>query len=292
MLEPSSVDMVLYHADCSDGTGAAWAAFQRLGDRATYHAVSYSEPPPDVVGRKVAILDFAYSNSAMKELIELADDLVIIDHHKSAMVELHDISCAVFDMAHSGAILAWNYFHPGKEPPKFLKYIEDRDLWKWELPYSHEFAASFDMIPLSIEEYDRFVVDSEVDAAQERGAYILAYTRSVVSKIAKRAVHRKIQGHDVAVVNSSHWKSEIGMVLSQHADLSIVWDFDHATNKTHLSLRSSQSGEVDCSELAKRFGGGGHRTAAGIMLVGCGVDTIFDREPVDDLGQSKSSSEA
>ena len=38
-----------------------------------------------------------------------------------------------FDMNHSGARLAWDYFHPGKEPPKFINYIEDCDLWAWKL---------------------------------------------------------------------------------------------------------------------------------------------------------------
>jgi uncharacterized protein len=72
-----------------------------------------------------------------KELIQKVKyHLIVIDHHKSAMIELHDISNTHFDMTKSGAMLSWEFFHPGKEPPKFIRYIQDRDLWKWELEYT------------------------------------------------------------------------------------------------------------------------------------------------------------
>ena len=89
-------------------------------------------------------------------MIEQAEALVVIDHHKSAVVELHDISNTIFDMKKSGAMLAWEFFHPGKEAPKFIQYIQDRDLWQWELPYSKEFSAAFDMIPWEFDEYEKF----------------------------------------------------------------------------------------------------------------------------------------
>ena len=39
-------------------------------------------------------------------MIEQANELLVIDHHKSAVVELHDISNTIFDMNKSGATLA------------------------------------------------------------------------------------------------------------------------------------------------------------------------------------------
>ena len=165
MIEPSSVDLVLYHDNCNDGFGAAYAAWKLLGNRAEYIACSHGDPPPDVKGKKVVILDFSYSNQVTKKLIADAEDLWVIDHHKSAMVELHDISSTHFDMTKSGAMLAWDFFHPGKESPKFIQYIQDRDLWKWELPYSKEFSAAFDMVPWEFHEYEKFEDDSVFDDA-------------------------------------------------------------------------------------------------------------------------------
>jgi oligoribonuclease NrnB/cAMP/cGMP phosphodiesterase (DHH superfamily) len=276
-MEPSSVNFVIYHADCSDGFGAAYSAWKLLGERAQYHAAKYGEPAPDVAGKNVVILDFSYDNATTKKLIKSANSLIVIDHHKSAMIELHDVSCTHFDMNHSGAMLAWKFFHPGKDAPRMIKFIEDRDLWKWEIPYSKEFSAAFDMVPFTFEDFDLFLDDSAVDNAQMRGSYILAYSKTVISKIAKRAIARKMGNKDILVVNSPHWMSEIGSVLSTKCDFAVIWYYDHDTRQVKVSLRAHHD-DADVSEVAKRFGGGGHRKAAGFALPpDVSIETIFDK---------------
>lgn len=276
ILEPSSVNCVIYHAACTDGFGAAYSAWKCLGNRAEYHACKHGTPPPDVKGKVVAILDFSYSNAVTKQMISEAENLIIIDHHKSAMVELHNISNARFDMNHSGARLAWDFFHPGKEPPKFINYIEDRDLWKWELPYSKEFSASFDMVPFQFEEFEKFEDDSVFDDAVERGSYVLAYSKTVVKKVCEKASRRKLDNLDVLVVNASHWMSEIGARLSPDCDVAVIWYYDHEDRMNKVSLRAFHE-HVDVSEIAKRWGGGGHKKAAGFALpASVHIDSIFN----------------
>jgi hypothetical protein len=63
----------------------------------------------------------------------------------------------------------------------------DRDLWKWELPYSKEFSAAFDMVPFEFEEFEKFEDDSVFDDAVKRGSYILAYSKTVVKKVCDKA---------------------------------------------------------------------------------------------------------
>jgi oligoribonuclease NrnB/cAMP/cGMP phosphodiesterase (DHH superfamily) len=278
LLSPNDVDFVIYHANCSDGFGARFAAEFLLGARATYFAAKHGEPPPNVSGKNVVIVDFSYDNATTKRMIEEASTLIILDHHRTALVELSDIPNVRFDMDKSGAVLSWEFFHPGQQPPRFLEYIQDRDLWKWKLPYSKEFAAAFDMVDFSYEEYEKFLTDSEVDNAQERGAYILAYSKTVISKIAKHASHRKMGGKDVLVVNSPHWMSEIGAALSPRCDFAIIWFYDHETHQVKVSLRSHHD-DIDVSEIAKNFKGGGHRKAAGFILPpNASIETIFDKE--------------
>jgi len=275
MLEPTSVDCVIYHADCTDGFGAAYSAWKLLGNRAEYYACKHGTPPPSVKDKNVVILDFSFDNSTTKKMIEDAEGLLVIDHHKSAMVELHDISNTHFDMTKSGAILSWEFFHPGKEPPKFIKYIQDRDLWSWELEYSKEFSAAFDMVPFEFEEFEKFEDDSVFDDAVKRGSYILAYSKTVVKKICEKAQVRKLDGKEVLVVNASHWMSEIGARLSPDCDFAMIWYYDHEDRIIKVSLRSFHD-TVDVSEIAKRFGGGGHRKAAGFTLdEGTHVENIF-----------------
>ena len=282
VVEPTSVNCVIYHADCTDGFGAAYAAWKCLGNRAEYHACKHGTPPPDVEGKVVAILDFSFNNATTKQMIQDAEGLIVIDHHKSAMVELHDISNCHFDMTHSGARLAWDFFHPGKEPPKFIDYIEDRDLWKWELPYSKEFAAAFDMVPFEFEEFEKFEDDSVFDDAVKRGSYVLAYSKTVVKKVCEKATHRRFEGMDVMVVNASHWMSEIGSRLSPDCDFALIWFYDHEDRIVKVSLRAFHE-HVDVSEIAKKFGGGGHKKAAGFTLPGdAHVDDIFDAEHDDE----------
>ena len=288
VVEPSSVNCVIYHADCTDGFGAAYSAWKSLGNRAEYHACKHGTVPPDVTGKVVVILDFSFDNATTKKMIEDADGLIVIDHHKSAMVELHDISNCHFDMTHSGARLAWDFFHPGKEPPKFINYIEDRDLWKWELPYSKEFAAAFDMVPFEFEEFEKFEDDSVFDDAVKRGSYVLAYSKTVVKKVCEKASARKFEGMDVLVVNASHWMSEIGARLSPDCDFAVIWFYDHEDRIIKVSLRAFHE-HVDVSEISKKFGGGGHKKAAGFTLPGDAlVDDIFDME--EDVTEEEPSS--
>ena len=280
-VEPTSVDCVIYHADCTDGFGAAYAAWKQLGNRAEYHPCKHGTAPPNVKGKVVAILDFSFDNATTKKMIEEAAGLIIIDHHKSAMVELHDISNTHFDMTKSGATLAWNFFHPGKEAPKFINYIEDRDLWKWELPYSKEFAAAFDMVPFEFEEFEKFEDDSVFDDAVKRGSYILAYSKIVIKKVCDKASPRRYKDKDVLVINSSHWMSEIGARLSPHCDFAMIWYYDHVGRNIKVSLRAFHE-NIDVSEIAKNFGGGGHKKASGFTLPGdTNIEDLFKSEGED-----------
>ena len=278
MLEPTSVNCVIYHANCTDGFGAAYSAYKQLGNRAEYHPCKHGTKPPNVKGKNVVILDFSFDNKTTKKMIKDANSLLVIDHHKSAMVELHDISNTHFDMTKSGAMLAWEFFHPGKEPPKFIQYIQDRDLWKWELPYSKEFSAAFDMVPFEFEEFEKYEDDSVFDDAVKRGSYILAYSKTVVKKVCEKAVSRSYNGMKVLVVNSSHWMSEIGARLSPDCDFAVIWYYDHEDKINKVSLRAFHD-TVDVSEIAKKFNGGGHKKAAGFQFAGdLIVDDIFDIE--------------
>lgn len=272
------IDFVIYHGGCSDGFGACWAAHKVLGGRATYHAASHGNPPPDVTGKHVMIVDFSYDLATTLDIISKAASLVILDHHKTAYERLSSLPELHFDNSHSGAILAWNYFHPDKDPPRFLKYIEDRDLWKWELPYSKEFSAAFDMVPWTFEDFELFEDDSVVDEAINRGKYILAYSKSVIKKICEKAQSRKWRGKSVLIVNSSHWQSEIGNKLAQDCDIAIIWYYSHEDHKTRVSCRAFHE-EVDVTDIAKAFGGGGHKKAAGFELPeGTHIEAIFDKE--------------
>jgi nanoRNase/pAp phosphatase (c-di-AMP/oligoRNAs hydrolase) len=58
----------------------------------------------------------------------------------------------------------------------------------------------------------------------------------------------------------------------------MVWHYDHKSKQCKVSLRSFHD-HVDASEIAKRFGGGGHRKIAGFQINGVSnIESIFDAE--------------
>jgi len=128
-LPPTLVEVVIYHHPCMDGMGAAFAAEYGCYQELTYWKASYGgDPPWDLITDKyVLLVDFSYKRDVLLEMKQKAKRLIILDHHKSAEVDLEGIEGAFFDMNQSGATMAWRYFHD-TPIPLFLRYIQDHDL--------------------------------------------------------------------------------------------------------------------------------------------------------------------
>ena len=108
---PNPPDAVLYHADCMDGFGSAWALWKRF-PQARYVAVKHGTPPPDgLQNQHVVIVDFSYHRETIMELAKQTASLHILDHHITAQASLEDLPFAFFDMNRSGAVLAWEWAH-------------------------------------------------------------------------------------------------------------------------------------------------------------------------------------
>jgi hypothetical protein len=252
----SARPLVLYHGDCPDGFGAAFAAWKKYGDGADYLPVNHGDPPPDLRGRQALVADFAYDRQTTLQLFQQAAQLVVLDHHRSAESEIGDLPGCVFDMQRSGAVMAWEHLH--REPiPLLLQYVQDRDLWRNQLPESDEVSAALRSKPFD------FLVWDGLDVGQLRleGRVLLAYQRRMIERIAAHASPVEILGIKVPAVNSPVLQSELGDRLARGKPFAAVW-WQGAGEVARWSLRSTPEG-MDVSEIAARFGGGGHRTAAG-----------------------------
>ncbi len=263
---------VLYHANCFDGFGAAFAAWKALGDDGVYIPVTHGQPPPEVIrdsGCPVVIIDFSYPRDVLLEMRESwgIGELTVIDHHVTAEADLHDLDFAMFDMGHSGAVLAWQHWHPHTPVPSLLLYLEDRDLWRFDLPKSRELSAGLQGVPFDFAAWDELNTSWQLTALMAKGEAILAYIDSQVHRVCQQARLMYIDGHAVAVVNATaHW-SEVGEYLLAHwPDVRYAASyFDRADGKRQWSLRSLADFDVSC--VAKGFGGGGHKQAAGFVTV-------------------------
>src|SRR3989344_7918613 len=166
--------IILYHKNCDDGFGAAWAAWKKFGKQATYiGSAPWEEPPEGLAGKSVYLLDFCYLPNHIKKLLKITKSLTVIDHHISSREAIAPVSNHVFDgdSMHSGAVLAWKYFHPDKKVPLLLKVVEDVDIWKWKVPYSHELSGSLRVYDRSFNIWSRLV--REWEFPESRKKYII-----------------------------------------------------------------------------------------------------------------------
>lgn len=267
---------VLYHANCFDGSGAAYAAWVSLGDGPDieYIPVQYGEePPPIEAGSKVYILDFSYSREVLESLRLTVPDLVVLDHHKTAQEALQGFPGATFDMTKSGAVLAWEYFHPDEDVPLLLKYIQDRDLWKWELKDTKYVTAALPLYK-DFRTWHDFAEDGHnMDDIQVAGCAKVEFDTLAIQSAVKNATvvnygyYRENRDLKCALLNTTTLTSEIGNELCKTlpVDFSLTY-FVHATGDVVFSFRSV--GDFDVSVLAKALGGGGHRNASGARI-GC-----------------------
>jgi uncharacterized protein len=267
---------VLYHKDCTDGFAAAWASYTVLGPDASYIPVQYGEPVPDGLakGSKVWIVDFSYPAVVLVDLAQQMEQVVVVDHHKSAKEMLEGLErpglSITFDMTKSGAVLAWEHFHPYTPPPGLLLYVQDRDLWQWHLPMSREVSAALELEPREFHRWSKLVEDFEdCDSVEDsylvaQGVTILGYKQRKVAEICDHAVKRPIAAWMVPSVCSSVWQSEIGEELLRRnpdtALFSAVFFIDEH-NRVVWSLRGRPG--FDVSLVAASLGGGGHAGSAG-----------------------------
>lgn len=251
-------DIVLYHAECSDGFGAAWAIWKRFpGVR--FIPVKHGHPPPDgLTSQCVVIVDFSYARPILDTMASETKNLLVLDHHITAQQALAGLPYAYFDQNKSGAVLAWEWAH-GSRAPWLLDYIQDKDLWKWALPGSREINAALASYPFDFQVWDRF----SQQTLEQEGQAILRYERELVSKLAAQAVMVEFQGQVVPSVHSAILTSQIGERLSADHPFCVIWhDRD---GRRFFSMRSREEG-ADVGAIAASFGGGGHTHAAGFSV--------------------------
>ncbi len=265
--------LVIYHGTCADGFGAAWV-FSRHGDREyDFHAGTYQDAPPDVEGRAVYLVDFSYKRAVVEVMREKASRIVLIDHHKTAiedlapLIESHAIE-ALTSLDHSGATLAWEWFY-GKDsaPPQVLRHIEDRDLWRFALPLTREIQACVFSHPYDFAVWDTLIEagPEELSAMAREGAAIeRKHHKDVAELIGTVTRNMEIGGHWVPVANLPYTlTSDAGNLLAMGRPFAACyWDTPEGRV---FSLRSTNEG-LDVSEIAKQYGGGGHRNASGFRV--------------------------
>lgn len=272
---------ILHHSPCQDGSAAKYAAFKKFEDEAVYIPVNYGKPFPSQIPldrtSEIYIVDFSYPRAILEDVYGKVGKLVVLDHHKTAQADLEGLDFAHFDMEKSGAVLAWEYFHPGTPVPRLLLRVQDRDIWKWN--YS-DTASTLARLTVAGEKFSIWdELEANFELTQQEGKAIAEYQANCVErKVADEGDWFFAQwGVEAAIVyNSTHLISETANALLEihhpdSASIAIGFYFDK-TGTPFLSMRSRPDGP-DVSAICKKLGGGGHEHAAGakidIQLLAC-----------------------
>lgn len=309
MIQENNI-LCIYHGNCADGFGAAWSVWKRFPN-AIFYAGVYGELPPDCSNKDVFLVDFSYNLDVLEQISNVARSVIILDHHKTAVENItlskkigghHPIDaskrCAnfedynlqvyqdqcegvrcpvyyLFDMNRSGAMITWDFFHTGKESPRLIKHIQDRDLWQFKLDFTREIQSNLFSYPYDFEVWDNLMFrledqDEYLSFRLSGKAIERKHLKDVeeLVGVTKRAMN--IGGHIVWCANIPYTMASDACHLMCQQPMSLAGEeclpvfsacYYDKTDCRVFSLRSI--GDFDVSKIAKIYGGGGHKNASG-----------------------------
>lgn len=283
--------LIGYHANCIDGFTAAWACWKGLMETTSVLSENISFEPlvyGDIellleVAKAydtIYIVDFSLTEEAIAKITEYTR-LVIIDHHKTAF-EHYGIDSDLYpsieimvnganiilDTKECGASLAWIYFFGKLTPiPKLIQYVRDYDLWQFKLKYTEEINKALRLEQQSPTNWELVhdLMEINIEHFISRGIAIQEYHSTIVKDIVKEAYPIKLNGISGLIANCSpHFASNVGHELAKlSGTFGATWQRG-SKRIMKVSLRSIE--DFDVSAIAKNFGGGGHKNAAGFYI--------------------------
>lgn len=274
--------VVFYHAHCMDGFASAWAFHHQKAEdyeRVNYVPVSYGDDPFVAAGIQleqpdfdIFILDFSFPRHILLALSTYARTVLVLDHHKTAQAELEnwdgrpDNCKIIFDMNRSGCLLTWEHLYLNS-PPALVRYVNDRDLWKFQEHDSKEVNAVVAITPMEFHAYDVLAKQLTTDFSRvsDVGTHLLFQHQKICEEIVKIARPITIgESHGLAANCTPQFSSEVGNLLAKKSKTFGATYFSDSNGQVKWSLRSI--GDYDVSSIAAGFGGGGHRNAAGFVV--------------------------
>jgi len=269
--------VIVYHKDCMDGIGAAFICDEAVGEMDTVLVpLQYSkeseldsiEMDKDTV---VYFVDFSLKRDKMIELAAKVKEIKVYDHHKTAQAELVNLPMNVevhFTMSKSGVGICLEHFKSDYDKrDKMFEYIQDRDLWKWELPYSKNVSAFLSTVvkPNDIESFRCAYQYFDLDQACDVGAYLVKYQNNQVTSKVSKVKDVLIQGIQFKALNVTENISEVGNAICEKYQQPALMYFITQDLKVMCSLRSTDK-LPDVSVIATQFAGGGHRNSCGFTI--------------------------
>lgn len=272
-----------YHNDI-DGrcAGAIVANFTDNYDKRDYYEVDYvMQLPLDKIqdGEQVWFIDYSFKENTLyvfDNLINRNCDIIWIDHHTSSinLQEQHKelkLIKGIRQDGISGAGLTYMYLHECSfdNIPYYVKLVSDYDCWLYKFePDTTHFKLGIETVPYdaldciwtNLESDDKTISNHTLHNAINKGKLIKQYIDQDNTYYRDHfAYESEIEGHKCLVVNRKSNSWIFGEKYKEYP-IVMVWVFNGS--KYTYSIFSS-SKDIDCSKIAEKYGGGGHKGAAG-----------------------------
>lgn len=268
-----------YHNDL-DGKAAAYLISSLFKKPEDFIEINYDIPFPFEEiepNETVYIVDYSIEPKEMDRLRGITENVVWVDHHKTAIEKYkdypHEIDGIRYDGI-AGCVLTWLYLmnvkpemweSEAEDAPYQIRLIGDRDIWAWK--YGNETlwfcsgAELYDLHPLS-NDWNTIIENHE--RIMQEGKTVERY------KVQRNKEYLKEFGYVTEFEGMKAWVVNIGQVDSKIFD-SVDPDYKtplyimyaDAGDFYKVSLRSPEDSTVDVSQIAQKYGGGGHFHAAG-----------------------------
>lgn len=276
-----------YHIDADGQCAGFWVNYftKGINEKREFIPINYGMPFPFESIQKnesIYIVDFSIEPEEMEKLLTITENVVWIDHHITAIQKYEGFKTKIKGIRRNGiagCMLTWFYFQAqnrnwgdiSKEKlnyaPYFTKLIADYDVWTFEYGddtrFFHMTVTAYD--PSPIDDRWNLLMKPEADVVHKwiaAGKNMMIYRDSFAKSYCDNYGYEKeFEGLKAFVLNLGMCGSDsFKSVSDKDYDLYIgtayngsVWTY---------SLRAAKE-NIDVSVIAKKYGGGGHKGAAG-----------------------------
>lgn len=266
----------LYHSGDDDGRGSAAIVKYKYPD-CKMIGVNYGLPFPwKEIHKDDTVIMADFCLEPIEQMIELSKkcNLIWIDHHVSAMREASRVNFnpeGTRVIGRSGCELTWRFLYPSVMMPMAIFLIGRYDVWDHSdsrtLPWMYGLKIE-DTSPENTDLWSKLINNDEftIKKILERGVIAFDYqTKKNKIYANNNAFATKFDGYKTLAVNVGNESSLIFADVWDEDVYDIMMSFVFKKDCVSISVYTTKE-NIDVSELAFKYGGGGHAQAAGFSI--------------------------
>lgn len=283
--------LIIHHNDLDGVASAAIASMyeKSKGREVEYMMVSYADRSFDFRGfDRVYVLDFSFGRETRKVLTEAGKEGIVpvwIDHHKTAFekdeeFELfgdgtpflgeEDMIPGIRRVGTAACELTWEFFFPDKNTPMLIQYLGTYDVWNkdrfnWDNVMHIQYGARA-AFGLDVDKVVDFLENNGcLECLMRNGIMVLNFIKLKNEGECKTfAFEAMVEGYRAICMNTTEFNSQTFESVYNESKHDLMMPFCYQESEWRCSLYTTK--DIDVSEIAKGFGGGGHKQAAGFQL--------------------------